>query len=355
MYNKHVLIGLLCALVVTLPAGLRGEITDIKRVVKCQKRFASAGANFARKVIRYTLRCTTEIAECQIQCEEGVFGPPCHSNPPPCCDPEDPESNEAFGECMDRANGICDQQTAKIASAEASKQIKITNACSPLTQEELCGAETPGLNFATLNAGCLALDPGYTCTLPNLIACVGGPLQRALLDQMSAVLGPRSSDAVAIANLEGAFPDIPVKRKVSGDVGPDLEDWYAITGNAGDQIRVRVKTRDDNGNGSSNLSPVVRLIGVDGTTPVDDTFIRETDCSVPNVCGEPCPQFQRTLPFSGTFTLVIQAKTDAGCSGGAYRLVYVSPGGATPVLVLDDVPSGSTSAAFLNETGDALD
>ena len=111
---------------------------------------------------------------------------------------------------------ICDQQTAKIASAEASKQAKITTACSPLTQEELCGAETPGLNFATLNAGCLALDPGYTCNLTNLIECVGGPMQRAFLDQISAVLAPRSSDAVAVANLESAFPDIPIERKVIG-------------------------------------------------------------------------------------------------------------------------------------------
>ena len=33
----------------------------------------------------------------------------------------------------------------------------------------LPGAQTPGLGFAALNAGCLALDPGYTCNLANLI------------------------------------------------------------------------------------------------------------------------------------------------------------------------------------------
>ena len=342
------LVGVLFAFVVMLPAAARAEITDIGEVVKCQKRIAGAGANFARNVIRYTLTCTTEIAECQIQCEEGVFGPPCQSNPPPCCDPEDPESNQAFGDCMDQAQIICDQQTVKIEAAEASKKAKITNTCSALTQEELCGAETPGLNFATLNAGCLALDPEYECNLTNLVECVGGPMERAFLDQISAVLGPRSGDAVAVANLESKFPDIPVVRKVSGQVAAGFADWYTVHGNAGDIVRVRIKTRDDNGNGTSNLRPVVRLLGTDGTTPVDDTFIHETECSVPSVCGALCPQFQRTLPFTGTFTLVVGGGTNAGCTGGAYRLVYVSPGGETPVLVLDDVPGGSSSSAFID-------
>jgi len=76
---------------------------------------------------------------------------------------------------------------------------------------------------------------------------------------------------------------------------------------------------------------------------------------VPNVCGALCPQFQRTLPFSGTFTLVIGADTNAGCTGGAYQLVYVSPGGATPMLILDNVPGGSTSAAFLDGPNPSMD
>jgi hypothetical protein len=38
--------------------------------------------------------------------------------------------------------------------------------------------QAEGLNFATLNAGCLALDPSYTCNLTNVVNCVGGPLNR---------------------------------------------------------------------------------------------------------------------------------------------------------------------------------
>jgi hypothetical protein len=151
---------------------------------------------------------------------------------------------------------------------------------------------------------------------------------------------------VVVGNLESAFPDIPTRKKVSGNIAAGLEDRYSVNGNAGDTIRVTIKTRDDNGNGTSNFHPVLSLIGVDGTTPVDDTFIRETECSVPNVCGAPCPQFQRTLPFSGTFTLVVRADTNAGCTGGAYQLIYVSPTGEVPVLIQDDVPGGSTNAAF---------
>ena len=79
-------------------------------------------------------------------------------------------------------------------------------------------ARSSGLNFATLNAGCQALDPNYTCNLTNLVNCVGGPLERALLEQISATLSPRSSDAVAALNLHALFPDIPITRKVKGTV-----------------------------------------------------------------------------------------------------------------------------------------
>src|SRR5215469_7919878 len=79
---------------------------------------------------------------------------------------------------MAEANAECDEQNAKIALYETQKQTKITNACSALTTEELRGANDDGLNFATLNAGCLALDPNYTCSLQGLMNCVGGPLQR---------------------------------------------------------------------------------------------------------------------------------------------------------------------------------
>jgi hypothetical protein len=311
---------------------------DIQAVAKCQKAFAREGSKFAQRVIKSTLVCTQEISECIIQCEEGVFGPPCDPTPQPgCCDPDDPGSNATFNSCMISAQAVCDIQTAKIDLYETKKVTAITNSCVALTQDELCGASTPGLNFIQLNAGCLALDPGYTCTLPNLVACVGGPLERQLLDQISATLNPRASDAVAALDLAAQFPDIPVARKVRDQVAPDKTDVWAITGQAGDQIVARVTTRDDTGTNVSNLQPRLTLIENDGVTPVVDTTVRSVNCAVPNTCGGSCSLLKRTLPFSGVFHLAVTACTSTGCSGGRYKLIVTTPDGALPTLVQDDV------------------
>jgi hypothetical protein len=356
MARSEALLASLIALVLALPMTARAGITE---VVKCQKKIGGAGANFAKDVIKYTLKCTTEVAECQISCEEGLYGPPCSSNPPPCCDPEDPGSNAAYQECLDLAQDVCDLQEVKIAIAEVKKQNKITAACAPLTTDELCGAQTPGLGFAALNAGCLALDPGYTCSLENLINCVGGPLQRKLLDQMAGVLSPRAGEAVGLLGLQSVFPDLPVVRKVFGVLPAGLMDVWAIQGNAGDEVSARVLTRDDNGDNTSGLHAALALFDLDGTTPVGDTDITDTQCPVPTVCGASCPQLTRTLPFSGTFFLAVQGLPSPPCGGGTYRLAVQSPGGAVPVLVQNDVPIGpvfpSPSGAFLGRDTGPLD
>jgi hypothetical protein len=341
--------------VAALPLEASAGITE---VVKCQKKFAGAGANFAKKVIKLTLKCTTEVAECQISCEEGLFGPPCATNPPPCCDPEDPGSNAGYQACLDDAQDVCDLQETKIDIEEIKKQNKITAACTALSIDELCGAQTAGLGFAALNAGCLALDPSYTCTLPNLVECVGGPLQRKLLDQMSGVLSPRAGEAVALLGLQSVFPDLPVVTKVVDALPAGLMDVWSIAGNAGDEVSVRIVTRDDNGNGTSNLHPGLVLFDLDNTTPLDNTDIRDTQCPVPNVCGSTCPQLTRTLPFDGTFLMAVEALPTVPCVGGSYRLVVQSPNGAVPVLVQNDVPIAilpSPSGAFLDGTTSALD
>ncbi len=308
----------------------------IAHVASCQKKIASAGARFAQQVIRDTLKCTNAVSECQVQCDYGVFGPPCDSNPPPCCDPDDPDSEPGFAACMTKANDTCTEMDAKIANQETTKQAKITAGCSVLTQDELCGASGEGLNFATLNAGCLALNPGYVCNLPSLVQCVGGPLERQLVDQISGLLDARAGDAVAALNLEAVFPGIPIARKVKGQVAANKYDVWSFAGQAGDDVKVRVVTRDDNGNQTSNLAPTVTLLNATSVT-VADTNVRQVMCSVPDVCGATCPTFERTLPFDGTFYLAVGASTATGCTGGKYRLIVVSPGGATPVLIGDDV------------------
>jgi hypothetical protein len=311
---------------------------DISSVARCQKKIATAGADFAKRVIVTTLKCTEEVAECQVQCEEGVFGPSCESNPPPCCDPDDRNSNATFDACMDEADEVCATQEAKIATYETNKQSKIIAACTDLTQDELCGAQGNGLNFALVNAGCLALNPLYTCNLTNLINCLGGPLQRQLVDQISGLLSPRASDAVRAANLQGAFPDLPVTYKLREDLPTAGKvDLWSITGQAGDKVIVRVKTRDDTGGGQSTIEPAVTLLAADQATVVADTIVNSVPCSVPNTCGSQCPQFQRVLPFSGTFYAAVRASGANGCAGGKYRLIVTTPGNAAPALVGDDL------------------
>jgi hypothetical protein len=324
-------------LLAVLALGAAPASADIQAVAKCQKAFAREGAKFAQRVIKATLACTQETAECIIQCEQGVFGPPCEPTPQPgCCDPEDPQSNQTFNSCMISAQAVCEIQTAKIDSYELKKVTSITNACLALSPEELCGASTPGLNFVQLNAGCLAIDPGYTCTLPNLVACVGGPLERQLLDQISATLDPRASDAVAALNLTTEFPDIPVARKVKDQVAPGRTDVWSIAGQAGDQVVIRVNTRDDTGTNVSNLQPRLTLIDNDGVTPVVETTVRSVNCAVPNTCGGSCSLLKRTLPYSGTFHIAVTACTSTGCTGGKYRLSVTTPDGAVPLLVQND-------------------
>ncbi len=161
--------------------------------------------------------------------------------------------------------------------------------------------------------------------------------QRQLIDQISATLVPRAGDAIAALNIQSSFPDIPVARKVKEDVPQDKADIWSITGNAGDEIKVRVRTRDDNGNTTSNLRPEIVLLGNDQSTPIPDTVSSNEACGVPNVCGSTCPQIKRTLPFNGTFYAAVKSVGGGGCTGGKYKLIVVSPGGTVPTLVFDDV------------------
>lgn len=311
---------------------------DITSVARCQKKIATAGADYAKRVIVTTLKCTEAIAKCQVQCDLGAFGPSCDDSAPPCCDSDDRASNATFAACMADTDEYCADQEGKIDGYEETKQNKIIAACAELTQEELCGATGNGLNFALVNAGCLALNPNYTCTLGNLINCLGGPLQRQLIDQITGLLSPRASDAVRAGNLQSAFPDLPVTYKVREDLpAAGKVDLWAITGDAGDKVIVRVKTHDDTGSGQSTLEPTVVLLAADQTTPIADTTLNTVPCSVPNTCGGQCPQFQRVLPFSGTFYAAVRASGANGCAGGKYRLIVTMPNSSPPVLVADDV------------------
>jgi len=237
---------------------------------------------------------------------------------------------------MDAAQVVCATQNTKIAQYESTKQIRMTAGCIALSTEQLCGASANGLNFAALNAGCLALNPGYTCNLQNLINCVGGPLERSLLDQISATLAPTAPDAIAALNLQALFPDLPVTRKARGDLSAGRVDVWTITGHAGDEIVVRVKTRDDSPtpDNTSTLEPELLLLRPpDLTTPVADTNVKSVPCAVPNTCGKLCPLLKRRLPFDGTFAIAVHAATASGCGDGKYTLIVTSPNGTVPTLL----------------------
>lgn len=340
MLARSVQMAALTVLAAGAPA-LAITIPELNEVARCQRTIAISGAQFAQRSIRATLKCTNEVAECQVQCEFGVFGPPCDTNPPPCCDPDDRGSNQAFGECMAEADEVCARQNTNIANYEIQKQARITGACEDLTTEQLCGATVEGLNFAALNAGCQVLIPGYSCSLSGILECVGGPLQRQLTDQISSLLDPRAPEAVAALGLQARFPGIPITRKAKEDLpAAGKADLWTFTGQAGDEVVVRIRNRDDTGSDQSTLAPVVTLLSADLSTPVADTDVTNSACPVISACAAQCPTFKRRLPFDGTFGLSVRSASLAGCGAGGYRLAITSPSGVVPLLAADDVDAG---------------
>lgn len=313
-------------LVVVLPVAAAADLTE---VLRCQRRIAGAGAAFARTTINSTVNCAAATAECQIQCEQGVFGFP--------CDPDDVGSNAGFAACMAEAEDYCTQQADKIDNAETRKRNRIIAACDDLSLEELCGGETPGLNFATLDAGCQALDPNYQCSLQGIVDCVGGPLERELSDEIGTLLAPRAPEGMALLNLQSRFPGVPIARKVAQQVPAGKVDVWSLTGQAGDLVGVSLGTGNDDGNGNSALDAALTVLASDGQTPLGSTSVVTGNCPVPTVCGAGCPKLKRRLPFDGTFFLAVSGQATPGCVGGQYRLTVTTRAGTVPILVGNDL------------------
>jgi hypothetical protein len=314
-------------------------VTDIQHLGSCQKRINSEGAKFAQKVIKSTLKCTTEIDDCLINCEAGVWGP---------CDSDDEGSNGQFALCLSQAEVVCDAESAKNVLWETQKQDRIRSACGEpnVDPSSLCNATAPGLHFDTLVAGCQALIPGWHCnSVEDVLSCVGGPLQKQLISQMSALLDPRASDAIAMlpAALQAQFSDVPIARRAKEDLpAAGVYDVWALPGlQEGTKVEVRIETRDDTpGSGSSSLEPKLQFVSATSLTnyKIINTNVRDQTCQVANVCGQPCPIFKRSAPDSGTYYVAVSADTSGGCTGGGrYKLVVTTPGGLVPQLVADDL------------------
>ncbi|MFN8545832.1 MAG: hypothetical protein U0807_16740 [Candidatus Binatia bacterium] len=347
MSRSRALTATLLAAAIALPIAAGA---DVAHLASCQRKINSEGAKYAQKVIKSTLKCTSATDTCLINCEAGIYGPACGDPPvPPCCDPDNPASNTDFQQCLSQAQAICDAEAAKVDKWELDKQEHITAACAPpfVSTNEICNANTPGLHFATLAAGCQAIIPGWQCNgLADILACVGGPLEKQLVDQVSGLLDPRAADSLGVlpASIQTKFGNLPAARKVKEDLpAPGTVDVWQLTGlKEGDAIAVRVETRNDAATNpaQATLDPAIYFLdsAAPAFTKVADTNFRSQTCNVPNTCGSTCPAFRRTIPRSGTYYLAVTADVSDGCvGGGKYKLVVLTAGGVQPLLVADDL------------------
>ncbi len=89
-------------------------------------------------------------------------------------------------------------------------------------------------------------------------------------------------------------------------------------------VTIKVDTRDDNGDSTSNLDPIAFLFDQSGKNllgSADDTF----SCAREPVCGFSCPEIGPIFLKRGTYKVVVRdfngaTITDAQCNGGAYSL-----------------------------------
>lgn len=337
------------AVAVALPVSAHAQ-SDLAHLASCQKKIASEGAKFAQKTIQSELKCTSATDQCIINCEAGVYGPVCGDPPvPPCCNPDDPNNplNQDYVNCTIAAQATCAEQTAKMDRWEQQKTDRITVSCSPpnVSANEICSSDLPGLHFATMAAGCQATIPGWQCNgIADILTCVGGPLEKQLVDQIAGLLDPRAGDALALlpSTIQQKFSNLPLTRKVkemlTDPAGYDL--WALPNLNAGDPLVVRIETGDDTGSSLSLVEPDVLLLVKVGTdyAIVSNTTVRPQACAVPNSCGQPCPIFKRSVPFDGTFYLAVSPNTADGCGPvGKYKLYVTTVGGVVPQLAGDDV------------------
>lgn len=104
-------------------------------------------------------------------------------------------------------------------------------------------------------------------------------------------------------------------------------DEWTFSGLGGQQVRIRLDTRDDFGNFTSGLDPV--LVLKDANDNVIAFGDDEIACTVPPVCGTACPEINVTLPRFGRYTIVARdfnnfTGTGEQCNGGSYHLTLES-------------------------------
>jgi len=101
-------------------------------------------------------------------------------------------------------------------------------------------------------------------------------------------------------------------------------DLWVFDGRAGDVIDIRLDTRDDNNDSTSNLDPILLLRRPDGSLLAagDD----EVDCSRPPVCGFRCPLLTGVaLDQTGVWSIAVRDFGGSGCLSGGYNLNVIGP------------------------------
>jgi hypothetical protein len=110
-------------------------------------------------------------------------------------------------------------------------------------------------------------------------------------------------------------------------------DLWTFEGRVGDVIDVRVDTRDDNNDATSNLDPILFMRRPDGTVVFggDD----DIPCSRAPGCGFACPNLiNYTLDQSGLWGIVVRDFGGSGCLSGSYNLGIEGPTRVTRGLKL---------------------
>jgi hypothetical protein len=143
--------------------------------------------------------------------------------------------------------------------------------------------------------------------------------------------------------------DVAHPAGIIGDV------WRFVVTEPGASVRLGVDTRDDNGDGTSNLDPVAFLFDETGMTffsAGDD----EMSCTRAPVCGFACPQIGPLFLPPGLYKVVIRdfdtaTVTDVQCIGGGYVLSVTGPAGQVEALSL---VSDDKNVSFDPETGEKI-
>jgi hypothetical protein len=129
------------------------------------------------------------------------------------------------------------------------------------------------------------------------------------------------------------------------DSGLIQGDVWQFKGSKRQKVTIEVDNRDDNGDNTSNLDPVLVLKRPDGSVHAfeDDNDECGSSGGVPltQVCGFACPKITTTLDTEGTWSIVVRdfnEATGVQCTGGAYHLKFRAPKAARNSLrfSLDD-------------------